>query len=297
MSVSALGYLVFEVRDVEAWSAFATDLLGMMPADRADDALRFRLDDHAWRFEIRKGEADDLASAGFEVAGADELGEMARRLRDGGVDVVDGDADLAKSRGVRELVTCKDPDGLGIEIYYGRMLRTERPFVSPAGVSGFLTDPQGLGHMVLATGDIEKTRAFYKDLLGFRLSDYIQMRMGPDFAMELEFYHCNARHHTLALAPLPMPPPKRLHHFMLQTRTIDDVGFALDRAYRSGAPITSSLGRHSNDRMISFYVQTPSGFEVEFGFGALEVDDATWRITRHDKPSSWGHRPPGKERS
>ncbi|MBN9634385.1 MAG: VOC family protein, partial [Actinobacteria bacterium] len=49
----------------------------------------------------------------------------------------------------------------------------------------------------------------------------------------LEFYHCNARHHTLALIPAPMP--KRMHHFMLQANTLDEVGFALDRAAKAGS--------------------------------------------------------------
>jgi len=116
--------------------------------------------------------------------------------------------------------------------------------------------------------------------------------MGQQTAFDMEFFHCNPRHHTLALIPLPLP--KRLHHVMLQVPTLDAVGFALERAEAAKAPITSTLGRHTNDRMVSFYARTPAGFEVEFGFGALEVDDATWRVTRHDKPSSWGHKRPAQ---
>ena len=104
----------------------------------------------------------------------------------------------------------------------------------------------------------------------------------------MEFFHCNPRHHTVAL--VPVPAAKRLHHFMLQVPTLDDVGFALERATAADVPITSSLGRHTNDHMVSFYARTPSGFEVEFGCGARTIDDAVWRIARHDKPSSWGHK-------
>ncbi len=293
MSISALGYVGFEVSDLAAWSAFASGFLGVMPAETPGEARRYRIDSHAWRLEAREGARDDLAFAGFEVAGAAELAAVAERLRAQGVAVTEGGADLLRERGVCGLVRCQDPDGLDVEIYYGPTLATDRPFVSPAGVSGFVTGPQGLGHVVLATADIEAARAFYRDALGFRLSDYIRMRMGPDMAVDLEFYHCNPRHHTLALIPLPGPAPKRLHHFMLQARGLDDVGFALDRAGRGGAPLTQTLGRHSNDEMVSFYARTPSGFEVEFGCGGLEVDDETWRVTRHDRTSSWGHRRPG----
>ncbi len=290
MTIASLGYLGFKVQDPEAWSAFATGVLGLMPGEAAGDARRFRMDDQAWRFAVAAGETDDVAYVGFEVAGPAELAAVSERLAAGGVAVGNGDPELLAERGVLGLVSCQDPEGLRVEIYYGPTLRTETPFASPAGVDAFVTGEQGLGHIVLSTKDIAATRAFYQDLLGFRLSDKIMMRMGPKVAFELEFYHCNPRHHTLALAPIPIP--KRLHHFMVQVPTLDDVGFALERAYAAQTPIAQGLGRHTNDQMVSFYARTPSGFEVEFGYGAIEVDDAIWRVTRHDKPSSWGHHRP-----
>jgi biphenyl-2,3-diol 1,2-dioxygenase len=290
MSISALGYLGVEVADLDAFANFATGVLGLMPAEGAGDVRRFRLDAQAWRIEARGGERNDLAFAGFEVAGAPELEAVAERLATAGVEVTEGGSDLAADRGVCGLLTCRDPDGLGVEIYYGPTLRTETPFASPVGAPGFVTGAQGAGHIVLSTKDIAAARGFYQDLLGFRLSDVIRMRMGPQGHFDMEFFHCNPRHHTLALIPAPMP--RRLHHFMLQVPTLDAVGFALERAQGAGAPITSSLGRHTNDQMVSFYAKTPAGFEVEYGWGAIEVDDETWRVTRHDAPSIWGHHRP-----
>lgn len=288
MSIQSLGYVGFAVKDPQAWDAFATGVLGLMPGEGAGAARRYRLDDLGWRIAVEAGEADDLAYVGFEVAGPAALEAMRERLAAGGVAVGNGDPALVAERGVLGLITCQDPDGLPVEIFYGPTLRTETPFASPAGVSAFQTGDQGLGHIVLSTRDIGASRGFYQDLLGFRLSDIISMRMGPQFSLEMEFFHCNPRHHTLALMPAPLP--KRLHHFMVQVPTLDAVGFALERAEAAGAPITASLGRHTNDHMVSFYARTPGGFEVEFGYGALEVDEATWRVGRHDKPSSWGHK-------
>jgi biphenyl-2,3-diol 1,2-dioxygenase len=263
-----------------------------MPAPATDVERRVRTDAQAWRIALHAGPQDDIAYAGFEVAGACELDEMRNRLRDAQITCRDGDAALAQARGVTGLITCSDPDGLPIEIYFGPAERTETPFASPAAVSGFVTGDQGLGHIVLTTKDIDASRHFYQDTLGFRLSDIIHMQIKPDFSFEMEFFHCNPRHHTLAL--MPVPAPKRLHHFMLQANTIDDVGFGLERAEAAQVPITATLGRHTNDHMVSFYARTPSGFEVEFGCGARTVDDATWRVARHDKPSSWGHKRPAR---
>jgi len=216
-----------------------------------------------------------------------------RRFRtDAHIEFHEGDAPLLQGRGVTGLISWVDPDQLPVEIYYGPSERTEAPFTSPAGISGFVTGDQGLGHVVLTAPDIQKSRFFYQDVLGFRLSDIIHMQFGPDFGFDMEFFHCNPRHHTLALipVPVPVPAPKRMHHFMLQVNTLDEVGFALERAEAANIPITATLGRHTNDHMVSFYASTPSGFEVEFGHGARTVDDANWRIARHDKPSSWGHK-------
>lgn len=290
MTISSLGYVGFSVKDPDSWSAFATGVLGLMPAEAAGDARRFRLDDLAWRIAVERGDADDLAYLGFEVAGLAELDALRTRLADAGVAVGNGDPELLAERGVLGLISCPDPDGLKVEVFYGPTLRTETPFASPAGVSAFVTGGQGLGHVVLSTKDMVAARGFYRDLLGFRLSDTIRMRPTPRFSFDMEFFHCNPRHHTLALIPVPMP--RRLHHFMIQVPTLDAVGFALERAEAAGAPITASLGRHTNDRMISFYARTPGGFEVEYGFGAIDVNEATWRVARHDKPSAWGHKRP-----
>ena len=289
MSIRSLGYVGFAVKDAAAWDAFATGVLGLMPGEESG---RYRLDDLAWRIAVERGEADDLAYVGFEVAGAAELDAVAARLAEGGVAVGNGDPQRLAERGVLDLVSCHDPDGLPVEIFYGPTLRTERPFVSPVGVEAFVTGDQGLGHIVLTTGDMAATRRFYQDLLGFRLSDVIVMRPSPRLHIEMEFFHCNSRHHSLALVPISAP--RRLHHLMIQAPSLDAVGFALERAETAGAPITASLGRHTNDQMISFYARTPAGFEVEFGFGALEVDDASWRVARHERPSSWGHRRPAR---
>jgi 2,3-dihydroxybiphenyl 1,2-dioxygenase len=290
MTIGSLGYLGFKVKAPAAWGAYATGVLGLMPAAPAGDATRFRLDDLAWRIAVEPGEADDLAYAGFEVAGPAALETVRARLAEGGLTVGNGDPELLAERGVLGMITCQDPDGLPVEVFYGPTLRTETPFVSPAGVAGFVTGEQGLGHVVLSTKDMAAARRFYQDILGFRLSDIIRMKMSAQFSFDMEFFHCNPRHHTLALMPIPMP--KRLHHFMIQVPSLDAVGFALERAGAAGTPITASLGRHTNDQMVSFYSRTPAGFEVEFGQGAIEVDEATWRVSRHDKPSSWGHKRP-----
>lgn len=231
---------------------------------------------------------------------------MTERLREAGVEVKTGDTELAEKRGVMDLISFNDPFGMSLELYYGATELFEQPFISSAGVSGFVTGEQGAGHYFYAVPDIEKGLSFYTELLGFQLSDVIDIAMGPDITVRGYFLHCNGRHHTLAIAEAPLP--KRVHHFLLQALTLDDVGYAYDRLDGSSdkltdsnlraeesdnntsSMITATIGRHVNDHMVSFYAETPSGFELEFGWGARDVDDCSWVVTRHNRTAMWGHK-------
>jgi biphenyl-2,3-diol 1,2-dioxygenase len=288
--VRGLGYLALGVSDVAAWRDFATNVIGMQETQpSADGAAQFRMDEHARRLLVYGSGEDDVRAIGLEVRDAAELAAVSARLRDGGVEVVPATAEERAARDVADFVRCRDPDGLDVEIYYGPHLEYTAPFRSPRAVSGFVTGDQGLGHAVLFVKDVVAARRFYEEQLGFLVSDFITMRMGRA-STELVFLHCNPRHHTIALVPAPVP--RRLHHFMVQTRDLDDVGATLYLARERQVPLTAELGRHTNDHMVSFYMRTPSGFELEYGWGARVVDDDTWRVARHTSGSMWGHTRP-----
>ena len=103
----------------------------------------------------------------------------------------------------------------------------------------------------------------------------------------MRFLGCCPRHHSLALAP--MNPAAGIVHLMIEVATLDDVGRALDRCIRRKATISSTLGRHANDLMVSFYVRTPGGFDIEYGTGGRVVDDSTWISRESTAVSLWGH--------
>jgi hypothetical protein len=83
---------------------------------------------------------------------------------------------------------------------------------------------------------------------------------------------------------------KALHHFMVEVGSLDDVGQGYDLAQMDEGRIAYTLGRHTNDHMTSFYVNTPSGFFIEYGWGGRVIDPATWQPHEtFDGPSLWGH--------
>lgn len=290
-SVTQLGYLGLSVSDLNAWRQFATEVLGLEAADGDGGALLLRMDEHHHRFILASGSDDDVSFVGWEVSDQRALRELSEQLKKSGVEAAAGTAEEARLRGVAEFIKFRDPSGIATEAYYGPLMTFERPFKSPRAISGFETGTMGLGHIVVRVDDAERSLHFYRDLLGMRISDFIEMRTQrgrPTDAIMLTFMHCNPRHHSIAFGNIPTQ--KRLLHFMLQVKSLDDVGSTYYLAQDLRIPITGSLGRHTNDHMMSFYMRSPSGFEIEYGYGARTVDDATWKVQRHEAPSIWGHR-------
>ncbi len=286
-AVTQLGYLGIAVSDVGAWERFATETLGMQLGARDDDgSLHLRLDEHQHRLVVHPAGDDDLAYVGWQVADEQALGELATRLRKAGVAVQQGTPREAAARRVAAVLAFRDPNGILTEAYYGPAIDARHPFQSPRAISGFEAGPLGLGHIVLDVDDFAASLAFYRDLLGMQISDFIRFERSG-LPVTLAFLHCNARHHSLAFAAAPAP--RRLSHFMIQLQSLDDVGSTYDLCQERGLTIASTLGRHTNDQMLSFYVVSPSGFDVEYGWGARLVDDATWQVQTHDAPSIWGH--------
>lgn len=289
-SVTQLGCLGIGVSDLARWERFATEVLGLQVSGSDPDGSMFlRMDEYHHRFVIQPGGADDLAFVGWEVRDQAALNEIGERLRADGVEVTAATAEEAQARRVVEYLKLKDPNGIPTEIYFGPLMTFEQPFKSPRALSGFVTGELGMGHIVVRVDDSAKSLRFYRDLLGLRISDFIEMkthRSGQ--SLSLTFMHCNPRHHSIAFGVIPAK--KRLMHFMLQCRHVDDVGSTYYLCQDGGIEISGTLGRHTNDHMLSFYLRTPSEFEVEYGWGARIVDDATWQVQKHEAPSIWGHR-------
>ena len=286
-AVKQAGYLVFEVSDLAAWEDFGTKILGLQLVDRrGDEGFSLRMDGYQQRFFIEEGPADDLAAVGWEVDGPTELDVIVQRLKGAGHEVVEASQNDAAKRNVQALVRASDPAGNPIEIFYGPK-RADEPFVSEVVPSGFVADEQGFGHVVVVSKDDAQHEQFYATIFGFKLSDYIRCEY---FGHEINvtFMHANARHHSLAFGGGQL---KRIHHFMVQAKTMDEVGRCYDRFLFSGGMVHQTLGRHPNDKMFSFYGYTPSGFHFEFGAGAIEIEDG-WESMTHGKVSEWGHHPP-----
>jgi biphenyl-2,3-diol 1,2-dioxygenase len=283
-----LAYLGLEVPEPDTLTPFFGDVIGLAPGEPIGAAVTWRNDAKAHRLIVGPGLANDAVFIGLEATDDDAFDATKARLVSAGFDVVDGDSTQRTARRVSRLARTPAPWGVSVELVTG-LESAPTPFGSPLVLGGFLTEGVGFGHVVFATTAFEEAHRFAVEGLGFEQSDWLEMSLGEGIELEVRFYHCNPRHHTLALARAPFELPQRLHHVMFETNDRDDVGVAFDRAWASGLPIPNGLGTHDNDRMFSFYVASPAGFLVEVGQGARTVGVDWDDNRRYERISVWGH--------
>lgn len=291
IDIKSMGYVRVASTDLAQWQHFAGKVLGLAEGRGPTEGnLYYRIDEVSARLVVFPSDVDQLAATGWELADHEALQRAREHLQKAGVDFEEGTAEELAERRVQELVRFEDPWENVFELFHG-ITYESRPVVTPYAAS-FVTGDQGMGHIVVpVTDDVEALR-FYTDVLGFRLRDSMSMPgefVGKEAGSKvwLRFLGVNPRHHSLAF--LPMPNPAKCVHIMLEVEKLDDVGRALERVQKHKAPLSATLGRHMNDEMVSFYVRSPGGFDVEFGTEGLQVDDERWVARESTAVSYWGH--------
>lgn len=292
--ITQLGYVGISASELGEWERFATEILGLELCARAPDGtLHLRMDEHHHRLIVHQGKADDLAYVGWQVADAEALDAAVLKLHGAGVSSCQGTTEELAERKVLGLVKFVDPNDCAVELFFAPSVVAKRPFHPGRPISGFKAGRLGVGHVTLATGEeIKRSTDFYCGVLGFRVSDYADL--GETGHPNAIFLRCNPRHHSLAI--IKASSAKKLLHLLIEVEAIDDVGTALDLCYRNRVQITRGIGKHGNDQMLSCYIKSPSGFDIEYGWGGRLVDDATWVVQQHSVSRAWGAQTGEEER-
>ncbi|MGV9413595.1 VOC family protein [Nocardia sp. NPDC003693] len=287
-----LGYLVIHSRRLRDWHRFGALAIGLH-TDRPDaDTLRFRLDDRACRFLIRRGSDEDVTALGWHVDDHDTFDRILARVADRGVPIREGTGEDCALRGVERLWRFPGPKGIATEI-----------FTTPVSIgeplrmlsSGWVTGEAGLGHVAMVSREPEAVHSYYRTLFDSRLSDFIDENVSG-LRMKIRFLRVNERHHSIAVANIRGiridPIRTRVQHVNIQSATLDDMLAAFGRVTDLGFRMAWSVGQHTNDRELSFYCVTPSGFELEVGWNPVVITpdlDRAWRATTYRGISVWGH--------
>ncbi|GAB1813731.1 VOC family protein [Mycobacterium sp. MUNTM1] len=285
-----LGYIVIETEKFSDWRRFGRDAIGMHLNEGPSEALRFRLDDNECRFLLQRGPAEDVTALGWHVDDHSTFDTVVDRVRGHGVPVTVGTDEQAALRGVERLIRFPGPNGLVQEVY-------TRPRIAAASLrtaarGGFVTGAAGMGHIAVTSKRPHQVRGYYQTVFDARLSDYIDETISG-LKFKIRFLRVNQRHHTVAIAAVDRmrlnPIRTRVQHLNIQVADLDDLTDAYQRVKQLGFRMALGVGQHTNDKELSFYAVTPSGFEWEVGWNPIVVDEATWEPATYRGISIWGH--------
>lgn len=291
-----LGYVLIESQRMEAWHRFATEGLGLHAEAVGAGGLALRLDDRARRLVVRPGPAEDVVAMGWQLDDQEALQQALARLHGMGIAVEALPGAQAQGRGIEAGWRCRGPKGTAIELFTLAQVRlSAAPLRMRA--SGFVTGDSGLGHLAITSREPEAMERFWVQAFDARVSDTIVDRMGG-VTMDFTFLRLNERHHSVAIAStrgLRLNPLRTsIHHLNLQVASLEDVMQGYLKCRELGYSIANGIGQHPNDRELSFYVKTPSDFEIELGWNPLVVspaDEAGWQCGHYQGISRWGHFP------
>ena len=287
--LKSLGYVTVQATDLPRWRQFAFDVLGFAKGAGPDkDALYLRMDERAARIIVVPGDTDKIVTVGWEVRDHAALERVKAALDAAGVPVKELSQAEADARRVEEVIAFDDPAGTSTEVFHGAVL-DHSPVVPPFGAK-FVTGEQGLGHVVLPALDVPGLFQFYTDVLGFVSRGAFRVPTPPEFGpLRVRFLGINQRHHSLAICPAMTLRDPGVIHLMVEVDSLDAVGQALDRVNKDGFQLSSTLGRHTNDKMVSFYVRAPGDWDIEFGTDGMRVDETYYTAEEITADSYWGH--------
>ena len=287
--LKSLGYITISTNDIERWRHFAFGVLGFAQGKGPDpSALYLRMDERAARMIVVPGDTERVITVGWEVRDRAALQRVKATLDGAGVPFKQLSQEEADARRVEEAITFEDPAGITLEVFHGAVL-DHSPVITPFGAK-FITGDQGMGHIVVPASDPNGLFDFYTEVLGFRSRGAFRVPTPPEFGpIRVRFLGINERHHSLAICPAMHQRDPGVVHIMVEVDTLDAVGQALDRINAEGIQLSSTLGRHTNDKMVSFYVRTPGDWDIEFGTEGMRVDETYYTAEEITADSYWGH--------
>ncbi|WP_441237602.1 VOC family protein [Bradyrhizobium sp. 930_D9_N1_4] len=226
--------------------------------------------------ELTLGEATSLRKVSFRVRSQENLHRLFARAQQAGCEVISPPASSPAPSGGEHFIVC-EPQGCAIEFVHGD--RTKPPRV-------VADRPERLAHVNINSADIEKLSTFYRETLGFRLSDRSKL---------MAFLCCNSDHHAIVLAEAAR---NGLNHVAFLMPDLESVMRGSGRMLDHGYPIGWGVGRHGPGDNVFAYFVDPAGAVIEYTAEVLQIDDSyvakgpgdwVWPPGRTDQ---WGIAPP-----
>ncbi len=250
---------------IEAHARFYPEAWGLQSAGEDRQVRYFRgvsVEHHI--LSLHPAQRRGLHHLAFSVDGREAVDAAAIELEREGIPLVARPAGLDEPGGGYGL-RFLDPENRCIELSAGVAEH-------PNGGSGENDGPRRLCHVGLNTPQFEQTVAFYTDVLGFRVSDWIED--------QLVFLRCGRRHHVIVFT---RADHASVNHVAYAMADVNDLMKGVARLRARGQEPEWGPGRHGPGNNIFCYYRDPGGYVNEFSSDLAYIEDeathepAVWR--------------------
>jgi len=270
-----IAHATFETPDLERQIDYYTNVFGLTLAEREKNRafLSTRMGQQV--VVLEQGERAHCRKVAFEVAPDVSLADAARAI---GMQGIRAERKSGYTPAVSDVLSFLDPKGTEVEIFTESKLLPQDP--APAGFSVLK-----LGHLAFHVVDIHKVVAFYRDVMGFRVSDwrediFVFMRCGPD-------------HHTVNFAT--HGNHSRMHHIAFELKDWAEIQRACDFLGKNNYHIVWGPGRHIIGHNVFIYHLNPDRQVMELYCELDQIKDEThgafepkpWHQDFPQKPKVW----------
>ena len=268
-----LRHATFASPDSERLLDYYRGVIGLGLVGRDGDRIFLASDSEQLSLVIEPGEAA-LTSIAFEISPEVEMGALSAALKR---------ADLRPELrsdplpGISRLLSFIDPEGTRFELIQGWTPTPAQERIGALAVTK-------LGHVALRTPDPLATSNFCADVMGLRVSDWVEDRF--------VFMRSGYEHHTLNFARAPV---RSLHHLAFELRGPSHMQQACDHLARHKLNILWGPVRHGPGHNTAVYHRNPDGHLVEL-FHDLDrmideelgyFDPRPWHRDRPQRPKVW----------
>jgi len=299
-----LGHVALTVTDLERSRDFYAGLLCLHEHHREPGAVYLRANEEfdVWSLCLKQGPTAGLGHAAFRVSTPDALADLERLHRDRGLPTRRVPAGHEPGQG--EALRARTSDGHPVEFYFameqvspydedGRvrlpMRRTNRAGpVSPARID----------HVNLRSTDMEASLAYWRDALGFSVSEYLEDEAGD---VALAWIRRTTGTHDVALGRFDRPAFAHVAYYLQDPLAVFRAADAIGDAREHGR-IEYGPSRHGITNAFFVYLRDPDGNRVELYTGDYQRDldlppiRWTWEDAHTQGYSWWGAEIPDRFR-
>jgi catechol 2,3-dioxygenase len=269
MGILRLAHVDVTVTDLDLAAAYYTEVIGMVEAARDDTSVYLKCWDETGHHSLRLvyGPRVGFEQMSFRVVREDDLDEMENAVARYGLPV--RRVSKGESVGQGESIRFATPSGHTMELVHdvektGGLLPKVNPPPYVDGLRGIA--PPRMDHLLVTCEEVGEATKFYREVLGFRLTEQLLDGNGHQVAAWMERSHSP---HDLALVN---GANGGLHHFAYWLDDWDHVRRSADILAYNGIQIDVGPTRHGITRGNTIYFFDPLGTRNEVFTGGYRPD-------------------------